>query len=166
MNIKFSDFEKSNISLSESDIKILTPLLNINFIFPCIFIAGGIRLLEKSGIYLVPAVFVLVLALYWLWNNYNSINVITIDMKEKYFIISSRNPLKRIFIKNKKIKFNEIRRFIVNEDYGFTKIWSRFIISAVGNDSLKISFTQSLNKNRALNISSFLNQALTSNRKF
>ena len=158
--MKFSDFKKPNINFHEPNLIISTPLFNSNCILPIIFIIGAIRLIDKSNIYVVLAVFTIIFALYMIWDIYNAINIIRIDMQEKCFILSSRKFLKALFTRSRKINFNEINKFRIKEDYGFTRIANRFIIIAEGNDQWEIAFTQSLNDKTAFHISSFLNRVL------
>jgi hypothetical protein len=96
-----------------------------------------------------------------LWIIFEPINSIKINRAEKYFALASQNPIKRVFVNEKKYTFSEIKRFIMTEDFKIIQE-TKYLISAVLKDDTQILFSQSLNEKTASRIASHLNYILKS----
>lgn len=167
MKIEFSSFKNDKIIAGDSIIEIRTPILYFALLLPVTLFVGAITMLffEKTGINIALSIVAFIISFFMLWNIYEPVNKLKIDRGKKYFTISSRIPIKYIFITKKEIQFTDITRFIINEYYNFGTKDHRYIVKASLKDSSQIPFTQSENKETAQNISHFLNLIIAVNNK-
>lgn len=165
--IKLSDLKNLNNYKNDSLLKISTPLFNSSLILPCVFVIAVIWMIisDPSTIYIFPLILLLVFLIYDLWKLFEPINAIKINTTQKFFILITRNQLKRLFNRSSRIFFSEIKEFMVSEASGYFYESKRYVISVILKDSTNIVFTQTLKKTTAQEILIFLNLILITNGK-
>lgn len=119
-----------------------------------------VLLIGKAFAYIIPLIILLNFLIYQLWELFGPINIIKINMRDKFFMLISRNLVKRFFAKNRKIYFNEIKEFAVTEAPEIMMEPRRFIISVVLKDSTNILFTSTSKQILAQQITKSLTQII------
>ena len=96
-----------------------------------------------------------------IWVLFRPIQIIKINIKDKFFILTPRNLVKKLFISSTKIFFTEIKKFEISEGPEITLEPTRFIISAILKDSSNTFFSQTARKETAKGLLTILNEALS-----
>lgn len=146
--VKLSELKETNVGITEPLISITTPVFISNMILPLFFVLSIIWVLVKTPDtpYFFPLIVVLAFITYRIWQLFEPVNIILVNKKTKLFELTSRNPIKRVFIKKTTIPFTEIRKFIISDGSEFVRERPRYIISVILKDSITIPCLQTSKK--------------------
>lgn len=138
--LKKEQVTNPNFIFNEEYITIVNRLFNGKIISD-IVILFLIVIISKQNIdneYGIIGLIFSILFIYFLWNDYDPINNVTIDLKLRTITIRTRNIIKYIFLKKVSINFEEIEKFHVTST-GFGRGQSRYKLKLISK--LKGSFS-------------------------
>lgn len=159
--IRFSDFEKGNVTIKGSLFLISTPIFTYVIITPFSLILIVISwMIVYPDSYFFPSIILLILLFYQLWKIFDPINIIKINLQDKTICLYSRNPIKFIILGKNRYYFNDIKTFTISESSDSKTASRRFIIFAnLKNLSITV-ITQTLKEKTANEIKVFLHRII------
>lgn len=164
--IKLSNLKDLGKGNTDSLVVITTPFVQ-HLLIPALLILSFTWLIVsgQSSFYILPLLIVSILLMHKFWVLFESINIIRINKSDKLFVLISRNLIKRLFVRNKTIYFNNIQKFVLTEGPEIIHEPTRFIISAELKDSSNIFFSSTSKKILANEMMEFLNQVVTPSKQ-
>jgi hypothetical protein len=159
--INISDFKNDNLNIEDFPFLIETPLLTFSIIITSSLILILVYVvITYSSDYIFPSIILFSFLGYDLWKNLEPINVVKVNVSEKFFHLSSKNPLKFLFVGTKKYLFKEISKISFSEESGSRMPDKHYIIFAILKNSKRIILTQSLDKDAAQKAAASLNEII------
>lgn len=159
-------FNKNNISdpnliIEENQIILDANFLNYNILSTFVGVIALIVVypnLENST-YKILLTLLIPVIIYILWNDFNSINKIVINLTEKCVSITSKNLLKRLFQKSIIVPFQDIYN-VQSESKEFYARYRRYKIVIRTKEKEKINLIDFTQQNHALFFSAFIKRSL------
>lgn len=130
------------IKVNDHRITITNKLLNGNIIadLGILFLIIIFFKQNRENEYAIIAIFFILIFLIFLWIDYNTINIVVIDLSSKILTIETRNIFKKIFQKKKNIKIKEIEIFYIKTT-GFGRGQSRYKLKICTKSNEHFSLT-------------------------
>lgn len=164
--VKFTELKELAKTSNNFLVEVTTPLIS-HLLMTSFFVLAlsWVIIAGKSSFYIFPLLILLTFFLYKLWVLFEPINIIKINKGDGFFVLISRNLLKRLFAKSNKIYFNTIEKFEITEGPEVVLEGTRFIISAVLKDSSNIFFSSTSKKTMAKEMVDSLSQTIVPYKK-